>query len=100
MRYYTQIIFLRSEQEALFQAFEDRVLPFIDRHHGELVLRLRPSESAVLATTVGNPYEIHLVRFPDRAAFESYRDDPERLQYLSLKEQSVERVLLIEGKLL
>jgi hypothetical protein len=44
------------------------------------------------------PYEIHLVSFADREGFEAYRDDPERLQHMYLKDESVERVMLIEGK--
>ncbi|WP_128546974.1 DUF1330 domain-containing protein [Larkinella soli] len=97
MLYYTQLIFVKAGQEAAFHAFEDQVLPLLERHQGELILRLRSPASSVLATTVGHPYEVHLVSFPDREQFEAYRDDPERLQYMALKDESVGRVLLIEG---
>ena len=43
------------------------------------------------------PYELHLVTFPTKADFEAYRDGPQRQHYLTLKDQSIDRVLLIEG---
>jgi hypothetical protein len=100
MLYYTQLIFLREGQQAAFHAFEDHVLPLLQRHHGRLLYRVRPDRDSVIETAVEYPYEIHLVSFGDRKDFESYRDDPERMQYVPLKDQSVGKVLLIEGKLL
>ena len=100
MIYYTQIIFLKAGQEKLFHTFEDHVLPLLTRHNGLLLYRVRPTPDSVIATSWGNPYEIHLVSFSARSDFEAYRDDKERLQYLPLKDQSVEKILLIEGKLL
>ena len=100
MLYYTQVIFVKKEQESLFHSFEDQVLPLLEQHNGELIFRIRPSESALLVSTLGQPYEIHLVSFPSRKDFEDYRDNPQRLQHMHLKDQSIERVMLIEGKLL
>ncbi len=100
MLYYTQLIFLREGQQAAFHAFEDHVLPLLQRHHGQLLYRVRPGRDNVIETAVEHPYEIHLVAFPARADFEAYRDDPERMQYVPLKDQSVGKVMLIEGKLL
>jgi hypothetical protein len=100
MFYYTQIIFLKEGQEDIFNEFEGHVLPLLSRHNGKLLYRIRPERTSLIATGLGYPYEIHLVSFQARADFESYRDDKERLQYLPLKNQSVEKILLIEGKLL
>lgn len=100
MLYYTQLIFVKEGQEALFHTFEEHVLPLLQAYRGELVFRIRPPESSILTTTQGHPYEIHLVSFPSRADFESYRDDPQRLQYMTLKEQSVDHIVLIEGQVL
>lgn len=100
MIYYTQILFVKPGQETVFHSFEDQVLPLLQRHNGELLYRVRPPESSVIATTLGYPYELHLVTFATREDFEAYRDDPQRQQYLALKEQSIERVLLIEGQAL
>ena len=100
MVYYTQVLFVIDGQEALFESFEDQALPFLSQYNGELIYRVRPPRSAVLATSFGYPYEIHLVSFPSRADFVAYRDNPQRLAYLPLKDQSIARVLLIEGKAL
>ncbi len=100
MLYYTQLIFIKPGQEEVFHAFEDKVLPLLQRHKGALRYRVRPSRNSVIETTVAYPYEVHVVTFESRKDFESYRDDPERNQYVALKDQSVEKVLLIEGNLL
>ncbi|GAB3909648.1 hypothetical protein GCM10028803_47590 [Larkinella knui] len=97
MLYYTQVVFVKQGQEDAFHAFEDQVLPLLQQYRGELIYRVRPAESSVITTTMGLPYEIHLVTFPTRADFEAYRDDPQRRQYMGLKDQSIERVILIEG---
>jgi hypothetical protein len=98
MIYFTQLIFIREGKEDTFHAFEDQVLPLLQRHNGELIYRVRPPRSSVVATTIDYPYELHLVSFTDRASFEGYRDDPDRLKYMHLKDESVERIMLIEGK--
>ncbi len=100
MLYYTQVIFVKAGQQDQFNLFESHVLPLLKKYNGTLVYRVRPGDSAVIETTFGNPYELHLITFPTRVDFEGYRDDPERLQYMPLKEESIEKALLIEGKLL
>lgn len=99
MLYFTQILFVNEGQEAVFHSFEDHVLPLLQRHNGELLYRVRPPKPAVVATTMGYPYEIHLVTFPTQTDFEAYRDNPERTQYVPLKDQSINKVLLIKGEL-
>jgi uncharacterized protein (DUF1330 family) len=100
MLYYTQIIFVKEGKQEVFHAFEDQVLPLLSRHAGELLFRIRPDKAGVLVSSGGHPYEIHVVAFRSRTDFESYRDDPERLQYMSMKNESIEKALLIEGNLL
>ena len=100
MIYYTQILFIEPGQETTFHAFEDSVLPLLQRYGGELVYRVRPPKPAVIETTMGYPYEIHVVTFPTENDFWAYRDDPQRLAHTSLKDQSVSRVMLIQGELL
>ncbi len=100
MLYYTQLVFVHQGQEASFEEIETHVLPLLERHGGQLLYRVRPRRPDVIETAVDYPYEVHLVAFAARAGFEAYRDDPERMQYTPLKDQSVRKVLLIEGKLL
>lgn len=100
MIYYTQLIYIRKGCEETFHRFEDAVLPLLKTHGGELVYRLRPDAGSVIAGAGELPYEVHLVTFESQEGFEGYKNDPERLKHMDLKNESVEKVLLIEGRAL
>ena len=59
-------------------AYEDAVLPLLARHGARLVYRgrRRAGEDASL------PFEVHLIRFPDRASLDGYLADPGRAALL------------------
>ena len=97
MIYFTQLIYIKSGQEAVFEEFEAVALPLISRYNGELLLRLRPDSRAKREGSADLPYEIHLVRFGSEADFQAFSSDPERASFLPLKEASVEKVVLIRG---
>ena len=97
MIYYTQLIFIKPEREQEFHAFEEEVLPLLKEHNGELVYRIRPSKSAFIESSRELPYEIHLVTFSSKADFEHYKLDPKRLDFIEMKNNSVEKIILIEG---
>jgi hypothetical protein len=98
MLYYTQLIFIKEGQEAVFHEFEEHVLPLLERHNGQLLYRVRPDKANVVETSLDYPYEIHLVSFQQKEDFEAYRDDPGRMQYMPLKDQSIVKAILIEGR--
>lgn len=100
MIYYTQLIFLRKGKEEPFNYFEDQVLPLLKKYNGKLLYRGRPAQSHVIETTVGYPYEVHLVSFESREDFNAYAQDPVRQKYLPLRDESIEKVMLIEGNLI
>lgn len=54
------------------QRYEDYVLGLLGRHGGSLERRTRTADSAT---------EVHLIRFGDRAGYESFLSDPDRLRY-------------------
>jgi hypothetical protein len=97
MIYYTQLIFIKPGCEQEFHAFEDKVLPLLKEHNGELVYRIRPDKSAFVESSRELPYEIHLVTFGSKADFERYKIDPKRLGFMEMKNNSVEKITLIEG---
>jgi hypothetical protein len=97
MIYYTQLIFIKPGREQEFHAFEDKVLPLLKSHNGELVYRLRPAESTYVEANAELPYEIHIVTFGDKADFKQYAADPRRLAFMEMKNNSVEKIILIEG---
>jgi len=73
------------------------VLPLLQNHNGELVYRVRPPKSAFLESSRELPYEIHLVTFGSQADFKGYKTDPKRLEFMDMKNRSVEKIVLIEG---
>ena len=97
MVYYTQLIFVKQDSEDAFNAFEEKVLPLLKDHNGELLYRVRPNEDSIIESSRELPYEIHLVTFNSKADFEDYKNDPKRLSFMAIKNDSVEKVVLIEG---
>lgn len=99
MQYYTQIIFLKEGMESSFNVFEDNVIPLLRKYNGKLLYRLRPSKDSIIEA-IDNPYEIHIIKFQSKKDFESYVNDKERAKHMKLKDQSVKKIQLIEGKLI
>ena len=97
MLFLTQLIYIKEGQESLFHQFEDIALPLIAKHNGQLLLRVRPDAAAFIGHQARRPYEIHLVQFTTEADFDNFQTDETRKQFLHLKEQAVETVLLIKG---
>ena len=96
--YFTQLIYIKEGQEAIFHQFEDVAIPLISKYNGQLLLRVRPSEQNFIESTIEHPYEIHLVAFPSDADFQNFMRDEERKMFLHLKEKSIKSVWLIKGE--
>ena len=62
-----------------FLAYEAGVIPLMPRYGGALERRLRTGDGLV---------EVHVVSFPDAAAFEAYRADPNRAAFAPLLAES------------
>ena len=97
MIYYTQLIFIKPGREQEFHAFEDKVLPLLKNHNAELVYRIRPAANAFVEANAELPYEIHMVTFGSKDDFNAYSADPKRLEFMDMKQNSVEKIILIEG---
>ncbi|WP_295676119.1 hypothetical protein [uncultured Mucilaginibacter sp.] len=97
MIYYTQLIFVKKGSEADFNAFEEKVLPLLNDHNGKLIYRLRPDKNSVVEMNGELPYEIHFVSFGSKVDFENYKNAPKRQAAMALKNNSIEKVVLIEG---
>ena len=63
----------------LFESYEAKVLPLVEKYGGRLELRLR---------SVDGRSETHLLYFPDADSYEAYRADPARVAALSEWERS------------
>ena len=97
MIHLTQLIYIKPGKEEIFDSFESIALPLIARYNGRLLMRVRPDPSAFIEGKEAPPYEIHLVSFPTEKDFEAFGKDPERAASLHLKEESVDRIVLIRG---
>jgi uncharacterized protein (DUF1330 family) len=100
MVHITQLIYLQEGQEAVFEAFEAVAIPLIADHGGELLLRLRPAATALIAGTIAQPYEVHVVAFPSEEAFTTFMNDERRQAFLHLKAASIHSAVLIKGQVL
>jgi len=85
--------------ENSFNLFEEKVIPLLGKHKGKLLYRIRPNKDSIIEG-IDNPYEIHIIEFQTKSDFESYANDKERLKHMKLKDQSIEKIQLIEGKLI
>jgi len=97
MIFFTQLIYVKEGQEAVFHQFEDIAIPAISKYNGRLLLRIRPTEDTIVEATVERPYEVHLVEFDSEDDFVNFSKDEERKRFLHLKEQSIRSVVLIKG---
>ena len=97
MVYITQLIYIKQGAENVFHQFEDIAIPIILKYNGQLLFRVRPSQDTIIEKNIEQPYEIHLVSFDSDEDFRNFMQDEERKQFLHLKEQSIESVLLIKG---
>ncbi len=84
--------------EEMFHSYEEKVLPLLEKHNGNLIYRVRLSESNFIEATGEKPYEIHLLSFVTEADFERFRQDEERKKYAPLFLESVQKTILIEGQ--
>ena len=100
MIYLTQLIYIKEGMEDVFHRFEETAIPIIEQYDGQLLARFRPSADSWIAGNYPKPYEVHLVSFATKEAFAAFAKDETRKNLLPLKEASVERTVLIEGKLI
>lgn len=97
MIFITQLVYIKEDQENIFNQFEDIAIPSILKYNGRLLLRVRPTENSFIESNIEKPYEIHLVEFNNEQDFKNFTQDEERKKFLHLKEQSIKTSILIQG---
>lgn len=70
-----------------FKAYEDKVIPLLEKHGGALERRLANADGTI---------EIHILKFKDQEAFEGYCFDPERLEHTEQFDKSGAQTQLIQ----
>lgn len=97
MIYITQLIYIKQEQESMFNQFEDIAIPTILKYNGRLLLRVRPDDASFIEHHIEKPHEIHLVEFDSESDFKNFMQDEERKKFLHLKDQSIKSSILYQG---
>jgi hypothetical protein len=92
----TLVAILTVRREALdrFRAFERHAATVMARHGGRI-------ERTVVVSPPGSPdllKEVHVVTFPDEAAYRAYRDDPRRGELAHLRDESVVHSEVLAGE--
>lgn len=100
MIYITQLIYIKENEELVFNQFEEIAIPIISKYNGQLLLRTRPEANSYIEANIEKPYEIHLISFGSDDDFRQFLQDPERKRFLHLKEQSIRSVMLIKGQII
>lgn len=73
-----------------FRAFETKALSIVNTHGGKLVSAFVPQN----AQNPDKPDEIHLIEFPDQAAFDAYRNDPKTMALSSERDAIVSNTIV------
>ena len=88
-------LWLKDGDVAGFEAFERRAAAVMARHGGRIERAIRVDRATVPADA---PFEIHVVSFPDRAAFDAYRADPATQALAAQREAVIARTVVLVGK--
>jgi uncharacterized protein (DUF1330 family) len=86
-------LWLNTSDIAAYEEFERNAARIMAKHGGciERAIRINTSDDP------DGPFEIHIVSFPDHAAFERYRNDPETQALAELRAQLIARTEILFG---
>jgi hypothetical protein len=86
-------LWARDGDVAALEAFERRVVPLLARHGGAITCAVRCAPGG------DGPDQVHVVTFPDRAAFDAYRGDPDTAALTGERERVIARTVVTTGHL-
>lgn len=91
-------LWIHPGQEAAFEAFERDAVRIMAKHGGRIdsVVRLAPADGA--RPQDATPYELHIVGFPDKAAADSYANDPETAALSERRSRIIARTVVMAGR--
>jgi len=87
-------LWLRGDDVGAFEALERDASAVMARHGGRIDRAVRIDRASAPADA---PFEIDLVRFPDRAALDAYRADPAVLALASRRDSVIARTVILGG---
>ena len=87
-------LWLRAGAVAAFEAFERRVAKILVRHGGRIERAIRATSPQANAS---EPFEVHVVSFPDDESLVAYRYDPETRALADERAAIIARTVIVEG---
>ncbi len=88
MIYLTVLLFGRNGVQGEFLAYERKALEIFRRHGGEVIAAYAPDGSI---PSENRPDEVQILRMGDRAAFEAFMRDPERVALAAERESVIRK---------
>ena len=82
-----------ARDEAEFERFETAVAKIMQRHGGTLERRIAMERGG----DASQPHEVHIVTFPERAALDRYRADPEFRELAALRTEAIRETIFWFG---
>jgi uncharacterized protein (DUF1330 family) len=86
-------LYINPDKEAEFERFESAAARIMRRHGGAITRRIRCAQGADQSA----PYEVHVIDFPDAAAFSSYRNDAELGAMAELRTSAIRQTTVWSG---
>ena len=92
-------IWIRPGQEAAFEAFEHQAARRMAKHGGRIDAAVRTAPKGVATgPEEATAYEVHIVSFPDKAAADSYANDPETLAIREERAAIISLTMVVPGR--
>jgi uncharacterized protein (DUF1330 family) len=87
------VLHVASGRETEFERFETAAAAIMRRHGGAIERRIgiEPDGDS------SRPHEVHVVTFPDRAAFDRYRADPDLRPLAALRADAIRETVVWFG---
>lgn len=86
-------LFIHAGHEAEFEQFEFATTAIMRHYGGEIERRIGCIDDGDAKL----PHEVHIVTFPDEAAFERYRSDPGLRPLAELRARTIRETTILRG---
>jgi uncharacterized protein (DUF1330 family) len=86
-------LYVHPGRAAQFEQFESAAATILKRHGGTIERRIAIAPD----TPEEVPHEVHVVSFPDAAAFERYRADADLQALADLRERAIRKTVVWRG---
>ncbi len=89
-------LWIRKGLETEFEAYERKVSRIMARYGGVLECAIRTSKASNEESN--EPFEVHVLKFPNRDLYETYRDDAERRSLSGERDGIITNTEILVGK--